>query len=137
MDGQEPQAEKDAKAHRGVADNPTRLLPARDHDLTGKGQVVWPSASRPIGSSSASGPLFPPQRRARPGSSKRLTFPKITDRAALPIRTERHVPDSLATLRRELAVGTRCRTCRNPRSMPMLRQTSLEAQTMAKRSVTQ
>ena len=30
---------------------------------------------------------------------------RITDHEALPIRTERHVPDSIATLRRTLAVG--------------------------------
>ena len=31
--------------------------------------------------------------------------PKVTDPAALPLRTVRHVTDSLATLRQELAVG--------------------------------
>jgi len=48
---------------------------------------------------------FFPQLRAKLASSKRPPFPTITDRAVLPIRTERHVPDSLAALRREFAAG--------------------------------
>jgi hypothetical protein len=67
------------------------------------------------------GPLFPPQQRFPPGSSKNLPFPTITGRGALPIRTERHVPDSIATLRREIAVRLaaeldRCPCCTKRRS---------------------
>ena len=62
-------------------------------------------ASPPTAFSSPRGPLFPPHERLAPGSSKRLRFPKATGRAALPARTQRHVPDSLATLRYELAVA--------------------------------
>lgn len=48
-------------------------------------------------------------------------FPKIDARAALPVRTARHVPDSIATLRHELAVGiatrlARCPCCAKPAS---------------------
>jgi hypothetical protein len=50
------------------------------------------------------GPLFPPHKRVAALSSKCLPFPKITDPAVLPIRTERHVPVLIATQRREIAV---------------------------------
>src|SRR5262249_36311218 len=67
------------------------------------------------------GPLFPPHKRVAARSSKCLPFPKITARGELPIRTERHVPDSIATLRREIAVRLvaaieRCQCCTEPRS---------------------
>ena len=67
------------------------------------------------------GPLFPPHKRGAALSSKCLPFPKITDPGAPPIRTERHVPNSIATLRREIAVRLaalldRCPCCSQPRS---------------------
>ena len=57
------------------------------------------------------------------GWSKRLHFPRITARAALPVRTQRHVPDSLATLRYELAAALaakleRCPCCTRPAAEP-------------------
>jgi hypothetical protein len=46
---------------------------------------------------------FPPQPKKPPGWSKRLSFPPVTDLAAAPLRTERHVSHSIATLRRRIA----------------------------------
>ncbi len=40
-----------------------------------------------------------------PGSSKRLGFPAIIDPAVLPTRTERHIPNSIATMRPRLIVA--------------------------------
>ena len=56
------------------------------------------------------------QKRAQAGNSRSLPFPKVTSHGALPLRTERHVPDSIATLRIELAAGLaakleRCTCC--------------------------
>ena len=59
---------------------------------------------------------IPPQNQPRPGTAKRLPFPKIKDPAALPVRPERHVPTSIPTLRRRLTVALanrmpRCPSC--------------------------
>ncbi len=68
---------------------------------------------------------FPPQDLAsgpepKPHDAKRLAFPLIIDHADLPIRTERHIPNSIATLRRRLASALarrlgRCPCCARPR----------------------
>ena len=73
-------------------------------------------ASLPMGSWSASERRFPPQP---PGAAKRLSFPTVQDPAAPPIRPERHVPNSIATLRRRLAIAlastlARCPCCQSP-----------------------
>ena len=57
-----------------------------------------------------------PLGRRRPRRSRRLLFPPVSDRAAPPIRPERHVPNSIATVRRHLIVGLvrileRCPCC--------------------------
>jgi len=52
-----------------------------------------------------------------PGGSKNLPYPKVIDLKAPPIRTERHVPDSIATIRRRLTVAlalSRCPCCTRP-----------------------
>ena len=59
---------------------------------------------------------FPPRKHSRVGNSRSLPFPKVTAHAALPLRTERHVPNSIASLRIELAAGLattleRCTGC--------------------------
>jgi SRSO17 transposase len=59
---------------------------------------------------------IPPQERAPPRSSKNLPFPKVTDPAAAPSRPERHIPNSIATLRRRLSSAlartlSRCPCC--------------------------
>jgi hypothetical protein len=50
-------------------------------------------------------PLPPANRRGQPASVFRYHVPKLATRpVALPARTERHNPHSIATLRRQLAV---------------------------------
>jgi hypothetical protein len=56
-----------------------------------------------------------------PGDAKSLPFPTVTDGEAPPIRTERHVPNSIATLRGILTVALarslpRCPCCQTQRS---------------------
>jgi hypothetical protein len=43
---------------------------------------------------------FPPQHQLPKFSSRNLPFPRLIDPEAPPLRPERHVPNSLATLRR-------------------------------------
>ncbi len=62
-----------------------------------------PSASPHTASCWPSGPRFPPRDPDPPGWSKRLSFPMVTDPAAPPLRPERHIPHSIATLRRRIA----------------------------------
>src|SRR5208282_2132547 len=55
----------------------------------------------PTASLSANGKRFPPQL---PGSARRLRYPKVFDSAAPPIRPERHVENSIATIRKQLTI---------------------------------
>ena len=78
-------------------------------------------ASRLTASWSPSGRRFPPQDLVAPGCSKNLPFPPVTDPAAPPLRTERHIPNSIATMRRRLIIALakhlgRCPCCQ--RAMP-------------------
>ena len=62
---------------------------------------------------------IPPQHKASPRSSRDLPFPPVTDPEAPPIRPERHVPNSIATVRRRLVVALtrtlpRCPCCKSP-----------------------
>ena len=62
---------------------------------------------------------FPPQDLATPLGSKNLPFPKVIDPEAPPPRTERHVPNSIATMRRRLIIAlvstlSRCPCCATP-----------------------
>ena len=59
---------------------------------------------------------IPPQNLVPPGGSRNLPFPKVTDPAAPPIRPQRHVPNSIATMHRILIVAIarmlpRCPCC--------------------------
>src|SRR3954468_11352225 len=72
-------------------------------------------ASQPTASWFRNGGRFPPQDQP-PRSSKRLAFPRVIDPAAPPIRPERHVLNSIATVRRRLTVALarsleRCPCC--------------------------
>ena len=49
--------------------------------------------------------IIPPQDLIAPGNSKNLPFPIVTDPAAPPIRPQRHVPNSIATLHQYLIVA--------------------------------
>ena len=60
--------------------------------------------------------LFPPQALPPPRSSRNLPFPKVTDPEAPPLRPERHIANSIATMRRRLIVAlvktlSRCPCC--------------------------
>src|SRR5262249_22625257 len=62
------------------------------------------------------GELFPPRQLLPKFSSRNLPFPKVIDPEAPPLRPERHVPNSIATLRRRLIVKlvanlSRCPCC--------------------------
>src|SRR3954453_20843316 len=61
-------------------------------------------ASQPTASWFRNGGRFPPQDLPH-RSSKHLAFPRVIDPAAPPIRPERHVPNSIATMRRRLTVA--------------------------------
>ena len=63
--------------------------------------------------------LFPPEDLDPDIFSKDLPFPKVTDPEAPPLRPERHVPNSIATMRLRLNVGlvarlSRCPCCARP-----------------------
>ena len=54
-----------------------------------------------------------------PGSSRRLAYPKVIDPAVPPLRPERHIPNSIATMRRRLIAALvrtlpRCPCCSAP-----------------------
>ena len=60
--------------------------------------------------------IFPPQDAATKEDPKRLSFPPVADPQAPPLRPERHIPNSIATLRRRLTVALverlpRCPCC--------------------------
>jgi SRSO17 transposase len=62
---------------------------------------------------------IPPQDQVSPRSSRDLPFPMVTDPEAPPIRPERHIPNSIATMRRRLIVALarilpRCPCCNAP-----------------------
>ena len=77
----------------------------------GEASTITPrSPSPPTDSWSPSGVRFPPQTDPRRRSSGRLGYPKITDPAEPPPRPERHVLNSIATIRISLAsvLARRC-----------------------------
>ena len=60
--------------------------------------------------------MIPPQNLVSPGAAKKLPFPMVIDHAAPPIRPQRHVPNSIATLHQRLIVAItrvlpRCPCC--------------------------
>jgi hypothetical protein len=62
---------------------------------------------------------IPPQDHVSPRRSRDLPFPAVTDPEAPPIRPERHIPNSIATMRRRLIVALartlpRCHCCNTP-----------------------
>jgi hypothetical protein len=68
---------------------------------------------------------IPPQDHVPPGCSRNLPFPVVTDPAAPPLRPQRHIPNSIATIHCAMVVAIarmlpRCPCCarrfpRNPR----------------------
>ena len=60
--------------------------------------------------------IFPPQDPENTADPRRLAFPPVTDPKAPPLRPERHIPNSITTLRRRLIVALvehlpRCPCC--------------------------
>ena len=80
----------------------------------GADSITTPSsASPPTVFSSANERRFPPQA---PGSAKCLAYPCVPNPEAPPIRPERHVENSIATIRRQLTIALartlmRCPCC--------------------------
>jgi hypothetical protein len=71
----------------------------------------------------------PPQDLVAPGRSRQLRYPTVTDPEAPPLRPERHIPNSIATMRRRL-IGAlvsklpRCPCCTAPIARNMRRKIS-------------
>src|SRR6516162_3919350 len=70
-------------------------------DVAGRASTITPRyASRSTDSWSPKGRRFPPQNLVAPLDSKCLPYPVVTDPEAPPLRPQRHVPNSIATLHR-------------------------------------
>ena len=81
-------------------------------------------ASRLTDSWSPKRRLFPPQALPAPGEARNLPFPQVTDPEVLPLRSQRHMPNSIATLRIRLArtlvpLLPRCPCCGQARQSPV------------------
>ena len=68
---------------------------------------------------------IPPQALPPPRSSRNLPFPKVIDPEAPPLRPERHIANSIATMRQRLIVAlvkmlSRCPCCAAQRDAPMV-----------------
>src|SRR3954464_13551838 len=69
-------------------------------DVDGADSTITPLyASRPTDSWSPKGRRFPPQDLVPPRGSKCLSYPTVTDPEDPPLRPERHIPNSIATMR--------------------------------------
>ena len=82
-------------------------------------------ASPPMAFCSANAALFPPQANAAPFFSKNLPFPPVTDPAALPIRPERHVRNSITSIRVAIARAIACTLPRCPCCQRHIRRLNL------------
>src|SRR4051795_3160051 len=72
------------------------------------------SASQPTASSSPSAAFSPLGASSSESGSKHLPYPEVSVREGLPIRPERHVQHSIASLRRRIAVALVTRLPRCP-----------------------
>jgi hypothetical protein len=98
----------------------SRALPSTASGTTraaaGAASTTTPaSASRPTASWWPSAALFPLSSASPRDGSRHLRYPAVSSRA-VPVRPERHVPNSIATIRRCLTVGLvhvlpRCPCC--------------------------
>ena len=69
---------------------------------------------------------IPPQDLVASGQSKKLVFPKVTGQEDMPLRPERHMPNSIATLKRRIAAALaralpRCPCCGGAKQSPTYR----------------
>src|SRR4051812_43147023 len=81
------------------------------------GITTPPCALRLTDSWSPKGRRFPPQDHVEPLCSKNLPYPIVTDPEDPPLRPERHIPNSIATMRIKIidalvALLPRCPYCR-------------------------
>jgi SRSO17 transposase len=87
-------------------------------DAGGVASIIMPRcASQPTDSWSPKRRRFPPQDLVPPRGSRNLPFPTVTAPADPPLRPERHVPNSIATVRRRIIDALvrrlpRCPCCR-------------------------
>jgi SRSO17 transposase len=87
-------------------------------DAGGVASIIMPRcASQPTDSWSPKRRRFPPQDLVPPRGSRNLPFPTVPDPADPPLRPERHVPNSIATVRRRIIDALvrrlpRCPCCR-------------------------
>ena len=82
-------------------------------------------ASPRMDSSSPKEAIFPPADLDPETSSRNLPFPRVADPEAPALRSERHVPNSIATMRLRLNAGlvatlSRCPCCARPTMRPRL-----------------
>src|SRR5438034_829165 len=83
----------------------------------GAASIITPRcASQPTDSWSPRGRRFPPQHLVAPRHSRRLLYPKVIDPEDPPLRPERHIPNSIATVRVRLinaliGILPRCPCC--------------------------
>jgi SRSO17 transposase len=95
---------------------------SRDED--GAASTTMPRfALRRTHSWSPRGRRFPPQHLVPPSCSRNLRFPTVTDPGAPPLRPERHIPNSIAPMRRRLMVALTQRLSRCPCCSRMIKQT--------------
>ncbi len=81
---------------------------ATTKDEDGAASTITPRyASRPTASWSPRGRPFPPRRHVAKRSCRNLPFPRVTDPEAPPLRPERHVANSIATMRTKTDRGPR------------------------------
>ena len=106
----------------GASSATTRSSSRRSASVTTRGAAGAASTTTPrsplppTGSWSPSGDRFPPQARSAAPLLKAPRLPRVTDPAAPPLRPERHVANSIATVHRRLAVAIartlpRCPCC--------------------------
>jgi sugar transferase len=67
--------------------------------------LVGPTPPRRLSRGSPLRRTIPPQDLVPPLDDKNLPFPPVTNLEDLPLRTQRHVPNSIATIRRRLIVA--------------------------------
>jgi len=93
-------------------------------DAGGVASIITPRcASQPTDSWSPKGRRFPPSDLVPPRSSRNLPYPTVTDPEDPPLRPERHVPNSIATVRRRIIDALvrrlpRCPCCRASTARP-------------------
>jgi len=101
-----------------IRNSSRRLASDTSRDADGAASITTPPcALRLTDSWSPKGRRFPPQDHVEPLCSKNLPYPTVTDPEDPPLRPERHIPNSIATMRIKIidalvALLPRCPYCR-------------------------